>query len=244
MRNVSRIPEEGLSAPLGAREEPPTSNQNSPLPDRSAYRLIKRGMDLVGAILILIVFSPFLLLAAIAIRTTMGSPVLFRQVRRGLRGECFELLKLRTMRPPRSNEEMLDSDADRITPVGRVIRRSGLDELPALWNVLRGEMSLVGPRPLLSHYWHRYSERQRKRHLVKPGITGLALIEGRNALSWEERFALDLAYLRNQSVWFDLKILAATLWIVLQGEGLTHQDHPTMPEFKGSHAGRDERDLR
>ena len=164
----------------------------------------------------------------------MGSPVFFRQRRPGLGAEPFELVKLRTMSNARGPSGELLSDADRLTGLGRLLRRTSLDELPQLWNVVRGEMSLVGPRPLLMRYLERYTARQARRHEVRPGITGWAQVRGRNAIDWETKLELDVWYVENRSFALDLKILAMTLGKVLAGSGVRHGEAATMPEFLGS----------
>jgi lipopolysaccharide/colanic/teichoic acid biosynthesis glycosyltransferase len=197
---------------------------------------MKRALDLVGSSLGLLMTSPVLLGVAVAIRATMGAPVMFRQKRPGLHGEPFELVKFRTMRLPRPGEDVLRTDGDRLTPVGRFLRASSLDELPTLWNVLRGDMSLVGPRPLLVQYLERYTPDQARRHDVKPGVTGWAQINGRNAITWERKFDLDVWYVEHQSFWLDLRILATTVLKVLRREGISHGGEATMGEFMGSNA--------
>jgi lipopolysaccharide/colanic/teichoic acid biosynthesis glycosyltransferase len=189
--------------------------------------VVKRVLDVVGAAGGLAVAAIPMLVIAALVRLTMGSPVLFRQQRPGRHGAMFELMKFRTMRDGRG------SDAERITRLGRFLRSTSLDELPELINVLRGDMSLVGPRPLLPHYLERYSPEQARRHEVKPGLTGLAQVEGRNALSWEERFEIDVRYVDTWTVVGDLRIIARTVWSVLRREGITAEGHVTMPEFRG-----------
>jgi lipopolysaccharide/colanic/teichoic acid biosynthesis glycosyltransferase len=174
--------------------------------------------------------------AAVAVRATMGSPVFFRQVRPGLGGRPFALIKMRTMRAPRAGEDMLTSDARRLTRVGKVLRATSLDELPTLWNVLRGEMSLVGPRPLLVEYLDRYSTEQARRHDVLPGITGWAQVNGRNALGWDEKLALDVWYVDHHTLALDLEIILRTIGKVLLREGISHAGEATMAPFTGSAA--------
>ena len=193
----------------------------------------KRLTDLLGASLGLILLSPVLLLLACLIRRRMGPPALFSQPRAGLRGRPFRLYKFRSMTDERDEAGELLPDAERLTPFGLFLRRTSLDELPQLWNVLRGAMSLVGPRPLLLEYVPLYDERQRKRLAVKPGITGWAQINGRNALSWEEKFELDVWYVEHRTFWLDVKILAATAWKVLRREGISAPGEATMPPFRG-----------
>ncbi len=194
----------------------------------------KRVMDIAGAAAGLVLGAPVMAAAALAIRATMGRPVLFRQLRPGLRGKPFMLVKFRTMRPETPGERGLASDAARLTRLGRFLRATSIDELPTLWNVLRGEMSLVGPRPLLMEYLDRYSPEQARRHEVKPGITGWAQVNGRNALTWDEKFRLDVWYVDHCSFLLDLKILILTLLKVLRCEGVSHPGEATMPEFRGT----------
>lgn len=196
--------------------------------------LIKRLMDFVGAVFGLLILSPVMLIIALLIRVNMGSPVLFRQERPGLQGKPFVLYKFRTMRDAFGDGDRPLPDELRLTPLGRLLRSTSLDELPELFNVLKGEMSLVGPRPLLMEYLERYTPEQARRHEVKPGITGWAQVNGRNALSWEEKFELDVWYVDNRSLWLDLKIILLTIWKVLKREGISASGHATMPEFKGS----------
>ena len=177
-----------------------------------------------------ILLTPVLAAAALLVRLADGRPLLFVHQRAGLDGRPFGLLKFRTMRPPGPSEE---PDAARITRVGRLLRRSSLDELPELWNVVRGEMNLVGPRPLPVAYTAEYSPTQAKRLEVKPGLTGLVQVRGRNALTWNEKFALDVWYVEHRSRRLDLRILLQTPLVVLRGGGVSHDGHATMPEFKG-----------
>jgi sugar transferase EpsL len=195
---------------------------------------LKRVFDIVVSAVALTVLAPVMGLIALAVWRTMGRPVLFRQARPGLHGKPFVMYKFRTMRDLRDAEGNLLPDEARLTPFGRWLRTTSLDELPELVNVLRGEMSLVGPRPLLMEYLDRYTPEQARRHEVKPGITGWAQIHGRNNLSWDERFKLDVWYVDNWSLWLDVKILWRTLWMVLRREGISAQGHATMPEFRGS----------
>ena len=191
----------------------------------------KRWLDLTLALLLLAVLAAPLLVIGAAVLVSSGRPVLFRQRRPGLGGEPFTLYKFRTMREPEAGAA--HSDAARITTVGRLLRRTSLDELPELWNVVRGDLSLVGPRPLLVRYLDRYSPRQRRRHEVRPGITGWAQIHGRNELEWEERLERDVWYVENLSLGLDLRILARTVGAVLRGQGISAPGHATMPEFRG-----------
>ena len=197
-------------------------------------RALKRAGDVLASALALLLLSPFLLVLALIIRIRLGAPVLFRQQRPGKDGKPFELVKFRTMSDARDPEGNLLPDEQRLTPLGRRLRRFSLDEWPQLWNVLKGDMSLVGPRPLLMEYLGRYSAEQARRHLVKPGITGWAQINGRNAVSWEERFRRDVWYVDHWSLWLDLRILAATVWLVLRGKGISWEGHATMPKFMGT----------
>jgi sugar transferase EpsL len=192
---------------------------------------LKRVFDIVVSAVALTVLAPVMGLIALLVWRTMGRPVLFRQARPGLHGKPFVMYKFRTMRDLRDAEGNLLPDEARLTPFGRWLRSTSLDELPELLNVLRGEMSLVGPRPLLMEYLERYTPEQARRHEVKPGITGWAQIHGRNNLSWEERLRLDVWYVDHWSLWLDLKILWRTLWMVLRREGISAQGHATMPRF-------------
>jgi sugar transferase EpsL len=195
---------------------------------------IKRFIDLSGALVGLVISAPLLAAVAIAIRLRMGSPVLFRQVRPGLNGRLFAIYKFRTMLDLRDEDGTWLPDELRLTPLGSFLRSTSLDEIPELFNVLRGEMSLVGPRPLVVQYLDRYSPEQARRHNVMPGITGWAQVNGRNAISWEERFALDIWYVDHQSLWLDLKIIVLTIWVILKREGINQPGHVTMEDFMGS----------
>jgi len=194
----------------------------------------KRVLDVVGAAGALVVSSPIQLAAAVSVRRQMGSPVLFRQERPGLEGRPFILFKFRTMRSPELGEDSVDSDAQRLTPLGRFLRSSSIDELPELWNVLRGEMSLVGPRPLLTEYLPRYSEHQARRHLVRPGVTGWAQVNGRNSLSWEEKFDFDVWYFDHLSFALDLRIIWKTVIAVVQRTGISATGEVTAARFLGA----------
>lgn len=196
----------------------------------------KRLIDLVVSAVALIVLAPVLVLVAVLVRVTLGAPVLFRQQRPGLHGQPFTLYKFRTMTDARDAQGRLLPDAQRLTRFGRFLRSTSLDELPELFNVLKGEMSLVGPRPLLMEYLERYTPEQMRRHAVRPGITGWAQINGRNALSWEQKFALDVWYVDHRSFWLDMKILALTLWKIIKREGISQPGQATMEEFRGSNA--------
>jgi len=195
---------------------------------------LKRALDVVVALLGLLLLAPVLLVVAIAIRLTMGSPVLFHQDRPGRYGRLFMLLKFRTMRHATGHDGRLLPDSERLTSLGSFLRKTSLDELPQLWNVLKGDLSLVGPRPLLVEYLDRYTAEQARRHEVRPGITGWAQVNGRNALSWEDKFALDVWYVDNWSLWLDFKILWMTFIKVLKREGIRATNHATMPKFMGS----------
>jgi sugar transferase EpsL len=193
----------------------------------------KRASDLLVSAFALIILSPFLLLMALLVRWRLGSPVFFLQERAGKDGLPFQLWKFRSMSNASDESGNLLPDEKRIPPFGAWLRSSSIDELPALWNVFRGEMSLVGPRPLLIRYLPRYSERQAQRHRVRPGITGWAQVNGRNAISWEEKFELDVWYVEHQSLMLDLKIILLTVLRIVQRSGIDHGSAP-MPEFMGS----------
>lgn len=195
---------------------------------------LKRTLDLICAGACLVITAPLIAVTAAVIRGSMGSPVLFRQQRPGLHGRPFTVLKFRTMTDAMSPEGNLCPEEIRLTRVGRFMRRTSLDELPQLWNVLKGDLSLVGPRPLLMQYLDRYSARQSRRHEVKPGITGWAQVNGRNAISWEQKFDLDVWYVDNWSILLDLKILGLTIGKVVARKGISQEGHATAEEFMGS----------
>ncbi|NLV96827.1 MAG: sugar transferase [Desulfovibrionales bacterium] len=195
---------------------------------------MKRGFDIVVSLLALCFFAPLLLIITLIIRLVLGAPVFFTQVRPGLHGQPFTMFKFRTMRDVKNAAGQPLPDAQRLTAWGRFLRSTSLDELPELWNVLKGDMSLVGPRPLLMEYLPLYSKEQARRHEVRPGITGWAQVNGRNALSWEEKFNLDLWYVDNQSMALDLKILWLTIKAVLGREGINAAGEATMPKFTGT----------
>jgi len=195
---------------------------------------MKRLFDLIVAIVLLLLLAIPLLLLAAVIRLRLGSPVLFRQVRPGLHGRPFTMVKFRTMTDGRGPDGELLPDAQRLTPFGGLLRSTSLDELPELWNVLCGEMSLVGPRPLLMEYLPLYTSKQARRHEMRPGITGWAQVNGRNALSWEDRFNLDVWYVDHQSLWLDLRILWLTMRKVLVRDGINAQGEATMSKFTGT----------
>tara|TARA_R110000822_G_scaffold297182_3_gene419745 strand:+ start:929 stop:1528 length:600 start_codon:yes stop_codon:yes gene_type:complete len=195
---------------------------------------MKRAMDLVGALAALVLLSPIVVVLCILVLSKLGSPVFFRQVRPGIEGRPFKMVKFRTMTDERGPDGALLPDDQRLTALGAWLRSTSLDELPELFNVLKGDMSLVGPRPLLMDYLSLYNDRQARRHEVRPGITGWAQINGRNALSWEEKFELDVWYVDNRSLWLDIKILFKTVMQVLKRDGISHGEEATMPRFKGS----------
>jgi sugar transferase EpsL len=205
---------------------------------------MKRLIDASAALMLLIVLSPLILLLAIGVWIDVGRPILFRQLRPGLGGEPFLLHKFRTMRKPHPGELEVDSDNDRLTAFGRFLRTTSLDELPELWNVLKGDMSLVGPRPLLMQYLPLYSPEQMRRHDVRPGLTGWAQVNGRNALSWEEKFRYDVWYVDHRSVMLDLRILLMTAKSLLTRSGISHGESATMPEFRGTAAGNSSGDAK
>jgi lipopolysaccharide/colanic/teichoic acid biosynthesis glycosyltransferase len=195
---------------------------------------MKRFFDFVAASLALLILALPLLALALLIRRKLGSPVLFRQVRPGLHGKPFTMVKFRTMTDACGPDDALLPDAQRLTPFGLFLRASSLDELPELWNVLKGDMSLVGPRPLLMEYLPLYTREQARRHAVRPGITGWAQVNGRNAISWEDKFALDVWYVDHRSLWLDIKILWLTVKKVLVRDGISAAGEATMPKFMGS----------
>lgn len=205
---------------------------------QSGWRLmLKTAVDRCVAGYALAVAAPVILGSMAAIRVTMGAPVLFRQQRPGRHGKPFVVFKLRTMQEAHDTDGRLLPDVRRLTKLGRFLRANSIDELPQLWNVLRGDLSLVGPRPLLMQYIGRYTPDQARRHDVLPGITGWAQINGRNALTWEQKFALDLWYVDNWSLRLDLSILLSTVRKVLSREGVSNEGHATMPEFRGEQRG-------
>lgn len=201
----------------------------------TVYRRIgKRLMDLTLAVPVLVVLTPLGLVVGGLIRLKLGGPVLFRQPRPGREGRVFEVIKFRTMSNARDADGKLLPDEERLTPFGARLRRLSLDELPTLWNVVRGDMSLVGPRPLLVRYLNRYTPEQRRRHDVLPGVTGWAQVNGRNAITWEEKFEHDVWYVENMSLRTDLAILFRTVAQVLGKRGISAEGHATMPEFMGA----------
>jgi len=197
-----------------------------------AYDPVKRAMDIVVAGILLLLTAPVQALLALLIRRKLGSPVFFRQPRPGKNEQTFELAKFRTMLEPDESRGLI-SDEQRLTDFGRLLRSTSLDELPTLWNVVKGDMSLVGPRPLLVRYLDRYTHDQARRHEVRPGITGLAQVSGRNALSWDDKFAKDVEYVDTRSFLLDLKILALTVLKVARRDGISAEGEATMREFTG-----------
>lgn len=196
--------------------------------------MIKRLIDITASGAALVVLSPVLAVTAYKVKKNLGSPVLFKQTRPGLYGKPFEMIKFRTMKDATDKEGNLLSDSERLTLFGQKLRSTSLDELPELWNVLKGDMSLVGPRPLLMEYLPLYSSEQARRHNVRPGVTGYAQVNGRNAISWEQKFALDTWYVDNRSLWLDIKILAKTVKQVLIKEGISAAGEATMSKFTGN----------
>lgn len=205
----------------------------------SSYDKAKRSIDVVVAAVGLVATAPIQAFLALLIRRNLGTPVLFRQLRPGKDDQVFTLIKFRTMRDV-DPAKGLETDADRLTPFGAKLRSTSLDELPTLWNVLRGDMSLVGPRPLLLQYLERYDETQRRRHEVRPGVTGLAQVSGRNAISWGQKFVLDVEYVDRRGLLLDLSILVRTLKTTLTRGGINAEGDVTMPEFRGGASSVDE----
>ena len=194
----------------------------------------KRLLDIILSALILILASPLLLLTAALIFLSYGAPIIFKHERPGKDGQPFKLIKFRSMRDARDQEGNVLPDAERITRFGQFIRKTSIDELPEFYNVLRGDMSLVGPRPLLMQYLQRYSTEQARRHTVLPGVTGWAQINGRNAISWDDKFKYDLWYIDHWTFWLDVKIIFLTIWKVLKGDGISQPGRATMDEFMGN----------
>ncbi len=197
-------------------------------------RLIKSLIDRLVAAIMLIFLSPFIGILAIAIRLNMGSPIIFSQPRGGKNNSTFTFYKFRTMTDERDSEGNLLPDMERLTPLGEFLRQSSLDELPQLWNILIGDMSFVGPRPFIAVYLERYTPEQARRHSVRPGITGWAQINGRNSITWEEKFQLDLWYIDHWSLWLDLKIIAQTVNKIVSKEGVDEDQNTTLTEFMGT----------
>lgn len=196
--------------------------------------MLKRLIDITASGAALAVLSPVLAVTAYKVKKNLGSPVLFKQTRPGLDGKPFEMIKFRTMKDATDSDGNLLPDSERLTPFGQKLRSTSIDELPELWNVLKGDMSLVGPRPLLMEYLPLYNSEQARRHNVRPGVTGYAQVNGRNAISWEQKFALDTWYVDNQSLWLDFKILAKTVKQVLIKDGISAEGEATMSKFTGS----------
>jgi lipopolysaccharide/colanic/teichoic acid biosynthesis glycosyltransferase len=196
--------------------------------------MLKRAFDIAASTSALIVLSPVLAITAYKVKKELGSPVLFRQIRPGLHGRPFEMIKFRTMKDATDKEGNALPDSERLTEFGKKLRASSLDELPELWNVLKGDMSLVGPRPLLMEYLPLYNAEQAKRHNVRPGVTGYAQVNGRNSLSWEDKFKLDTWYVEHQSLWLDMKILLKTVKKVIIKDGISAEGEATMTKFTGS----------
>lgn len=201
--------------------------------------MIKRLIDITASGAALAVLSPVLAVTAYKVKKNLGSPVLFKQTRPGLDGKPFEMIKFRTMKDATDKDGNLLPDSERLTPFGQKLRSTSIDELPELWNVLKGDMSLVGPRPLLMEYLPLYNSEQARRHNVRPGVTGYAQVNGRNAISWEQKFALDTWYVDNQSLWLDFKILAKTVKQVLIKDGISAEGEATMSKFTGSPISKD-----
>ena len=196
--------------------------------------MLKRSLDIVIASTALVVLSPLYLYVAYKVRKNLGSPVLFRQTRPGLHGKPFDMIKFRTMTDARDASGQLLPNDQRLTPFGKMLRSTSLDEMPELWNVIKGDMSIVGPRPLLMEYLPLYNEEQAKRHNVRPGMTGHAQVNGRNAISWEEKFKLDTWYVENQSIWLDFKIMFKTVHKVLAKDDISAEGEATMTKFTGT----------
>ena len=194
---------------------------------------MKRLFDLALSIFTLFSLTPLVLIIAVLVRMRIGSPVFFRQERPGLHGKPFTIYKFRTMTDERDEDGNLLSDGERLTCLGQFLRKTSMDELPELFNVIKGDMSIIGPRPLLMQYLDRYTPEQARRHEVKPGITGWAQVNGRNAISWEDKFKQDVWYVDNRSSYLDLKIIAITIWKILKREGIKQPGQATMEEFKG-----------
>lgn len=205
--------------------------------------MIKRFFDILAAAAALVVLSPIIAIVALLIHRKLGSPVFFRQTRPGLHGKPFEMVKFRTMLDATDKHGNPLPDDQRMTPFGSFLRATSLDELPELWNVLKGDMSLVGPRPLLMEYLPLYSQEQYRRHDVRPGVTGWAQVNGRNAISWEDKFRLDVWYVDNQSLWLDVKILFLTVKKVLVRDGISGDGEVTMSRFTGSEQKSGERNV-
>lgn len=201
--------------------------------------MLKRLLDIIIASIALILLSPLYAFVAYKVKKNLGSPVLFRQVRPGLHGKPFEMIKFRTMKDAVDEQGNPLPDSERLTPFGQMLRSTSLDEMPELWNVIKGDMSIVGPRPLLMEYLPLYSPEQAKRHDVRPGMTGHAQVNGRNAIGWEEKFKLDTWYVENQSLWLDFKIMLLTVKKVLAKDDISEAGEATMSKFTGSNPEQD-----
>lgn len=195
---------------------------------------MKRLLDIIVASIALIVLSPLYIYVAYKVRKNLGSPILFRQVRPGLHGKPFEMIKFRTMKDAVDEKGNPLPDSERLTPFGQMLRSTSLDEMPELWNVIKGDMSIVGPRPLLMEYLPLYSPEQAKRHNVRPGMTGHAQVNGRNAIGWDEKFAMDTWYAENYTIWLDFKIMLKTIKVVFIKENVNDESGHSMPKFKGN----------
>lgn len=196
--------------------------------------ILSRALDIIVSSIALMLLSPLIAFVAFLVGCTMGPPIFFRQLRPGRYGHPFTIYKFRTMNDERDEKDNLPPDERRLTRLGKFLRSTSMDELPELFNVLKGEMSLVGPRPLLMQYLDRYSSEQFRRHDVKPGITGWAQINGRNAITWEQKFEFDVWYVDHLSLWLDLKIIALTIWKIMKREAINQPGHVTAEEFKGT----------
>ncbi len=202
--------------------------------------MLKRALDIIIASAALALLSPVYLIVARKVKKNLGSPVLFRQVRPGLNGKPFEMIKFRSMKDAADAQGNALPDSERLTPFGKMLRATSLDEMPELWNVIKGDMSIVGPRPLLMEYLPLYNEEQAKRHNVRPGMTGHAQVNGRNAISWEEKFKLDSWYVENQSLWLDFKIMLKTVKKVLAKEDISAEGEVTVTKFSGTPEHKDD----
>ena len=198
------------------------------------HLMLKRIIDIVGSLIGIIILLPVYIIVAILVYKNLGAPIIFRQQRPGKNGEIFEMMKFRSMLDKTNKKGKVLPDEERLTPFGMKLRSTSLDELPELFNVLKGEMSLVGPRPLLVEYLELYSDEQKKRHNMKPGITGLAQINGRNAISWSEKLAYDVEYVENFNIFMDIKILFKTIYKVIKKEGISQEGNVTMESFTGN----------
>ena len=214
------------------RKKPKINKKHKPHGIYEKY--IKRGLDVLLSTGAIIVLSPLMLITAILVRVKLGSPVLFKQERPGRDGKLFTIYKFRTMLPPKEGQNSVEHDKERLTPFGKRLRASSLDELPELINIIKGDMSVVGPRPLLTQYLSRYTPEQARRHEVRPGFTGLAQVNGRNAISWEEKFEWDIKYVDNITFSGDVKIVLNTIKTVLKKEGISGGEAATMTEFMGA----------